>query len=203
MHSDRVWFNSILNYMVYVFWSNLYSIFRNEQELCSYIKWLSIFGFVFGTLLTILKWKYQSPDISLFDIHGALMLLLIIDVCIFTISMAVTILPTFNRTHHPFFKGVFLISRIFACDLVFFMLVPPFGWFIFTICVFVLVLLLYHSHEQILQPVKKLLNQCGTPLQRHSTVYVIGSNNVSNQSGQQSHEHPLNPRCLLPMWLDQ
>ena len=151
MHSDRVWFNSILNYMVYVFWSNLYSIFRNEQELCSYIKWLSIFGFVFGTLLTILKWKYQSPDISLFDIHGALMLLLIIDVCIFTISMAVTILPTFNRIHHPFFKGVFLISGIFACDLILLMLVPPFGWFIFTICAFVLVLLLYRSHEQILQ----------------------------------------------------
>ena len=45
--------------------------------------------------------------ISLFDIHSALMLLLIIDVCIFTISMAVTILSTFNRTHHSFFNGMF------------------------------------------------------------------------------------------------
>ena len=32
-----------------------------------------------------------------------------------------------------------------------FMLVHPFGWFIFTICAFVLVLLLYCSHKQILQ----------------------------------------------------
>ena len=78
----------------------------------SYTKWLAVFGFVFGTLLTILKWKYQSPNISLFDIHGALMLILIIDVCIFTISMVVTILTTFNRIRHPFFKGVFLISGV-------------------------------------------------------------------------------------------
>ena len=170
MHSDKVWFNSILNYMVYVFWSNLCSILRNEQELCSYIKWLAVFDFVFGTLLTILKWKYQSPNISLFDIHGALMLILIIDVCIFTISMARTILPTFNRTCHPFFKGVFFISGVFACDLILLMLVPPFGWFIFTICTFVLVLLLHRSCEQILRHCQETLESMwhSTPESFHS-----------------------------------
>ena len=143
--------------MVYVFWSNLYSIFRNEQEFHSYAKWLAVFGVLFGPLLTILGWKYQSPDVSLFDTHGALMLLLIIDVCIFTISMALTILPTFNRTHLPFFKGVFLISGVFACDLILLMLVPPFGWFICTICASVMVLLLYRSRRQILKLCQEII----------------------------------------------
>nr|POE96736.1 hypothetical protein CFP56_43462 [Quercus suber] len=129
----------------------------NEQELHSYTKWLAVFGVLFGPLLTILGLKYQSPDVSLFDIHGALMLLLIIDVCIFTISMAVTILPTFNRTHLPFFKGVFLISGVFAYDLILLMLVPPFGWFIFTICASVMVLLLYCSRKHILGRCQEIL----------------------------------------------
>ena len=87
------------------------------------------------------------------------MLLLIIDVCILTISMAVTIviLPNFDKTHLPFFKGVFLISGIFAYDLILLMLVPPFGWFIFTICTSVVVLLLYRSHEQILRRCQETL----------------------------------------------
>ena len=85
------------------------------------------------------------------------MLLLIIDVCILTISMAVTILPTFNRTHLPFFKGVFLISGVFAYDLILLMLVPPFGWFIFTICASVMALLLYRSRRQILGRCQEIL----------------------------------------------
>ena len=117
----------------------------------------AVLGVLFGPLLTILGWKYQSPDVSLFDTHGALMLLLIIDVCIFTISMVATILPTFNRTHLPFFKGVFLISGVFACDLILLMLVPPFGWFICTICASVMVLLLYRSRKQILQLCQEIL----------------------------------------------
>ena len=142
---------------MYVFWSNLYSIFRNEQELHSYTKWLAVFGFMLGPLLTSLGWKYQSPDVSLFDIHGAIMLLLIIDVCIFTISMAVTILPSFNRIHLPFFKGVFLISGVLAYDLILLMLAPPFGWFIFTICASVMILLLYRSRREILQHCQEIL----------------------------------------------
>ena len=142
---------------MYVFWSNLYSIFRNEQELHSYTKWLVVFGFMLGSLLTFLGWKYQSPDVSLFDIHGAIMLLLIIDVCIFTISMAVTILLNFNRIHLPFFKGVFLISGVLAYDLILLRFAPPFGWFIFTICASVMVLLLYRSRREILQCCQEIL----------------------------------------------
>ena len=142
---------------MYVFWSNLYSIFRNEQELHSFTKWLAVFGFMLGSLLTFLGWKYQSPNVSLFDIHGAIMLLLIIDVCIFTISMAVTILPNFNRFYLPLFKGVFLISGVLACDLILLMLAPPFGWFIFTICASVMVLLLYQSRREILQRCQAIL----------------------------------------------
>uniref|UniRef100_A0A7N2LEF4 Uncharacterized protein n=1 Tax=Quercus lobata TaxID=97700 RepID=A0A7N2LEF4_QUELO len=52
----------------------------NEQELHSYTKWLAVFGFMLGSLLIFLGWKYQSPDVSLLDIHGAVMLLLIRDI---------------------------------------------------------------------------------------------------------------------------
>ena len=142
---------------MYVFWSNLYSIFRNEQELHSYTKWLAVFGFMLGPLLTSLGWKYQSPDVSLFDIHGAIMLLLIVDVCIFTISMAMTIPPNFNRIHLPIFKGVFLIFGVFACYLILLMLAPPFGWFIFTTCASIMVLLLYQSYREILLHCQEIL----------------------------------------------
>ena len=65
--------------------------------------WLCVWNSAYHSQMEVSKPIY----ISLFDIHGALMLLLIIDVCIFTISMAVTILSTFNRTHHSFFNGMF------------------------------------------------------------------------------------------------
>ena len=78
--------------------------------------------------------------------------------------MVVTILPTFNRTHLPFFKGVFLISGVFACDLILLMLVPPFGWFICTICASVMVLLLYRSRRQILKLCQEIIESLG-----HST----------------------------------
>ena len=71
--------------------------------------------------------------------------------------MAVTILPTFNRTHLPFFKGVFLISGVFAYDLILLMLVPPFGWFVFTICASVMALLLYRSRRQILRCCQEII----------------------------------------------
>ncbi|KAL4599895.1 hypothetical protein ACB092_11G159500 [Castanea dentata] len=99
------------------------------------------------------------------------MLLLIIDVCIFTISMAVTLLPTFNRTHLPFFKGVFLISGVFACDLILLMLVPPFGWFICTICASVMLLLLYRSRRQILELCQEILESMW-----HSTSEALHEN---------------------------
>ncbi|KAK4601260.1 hypothetical protein RGQ29_010716 [Quercus rubra] len=144
-----------------------------------------------GSLLTFLGWKFQSPDVSLFDIHGAIMLLLIIDVCIFTISMAVTILPSFNRIHLPFFKGVFLISGVVASDLILLMLAPPFGWFIFTICASVMILLLYRSRREILQHCQEILKPMW-----HSTSEAF---HVSNQSGQHLPKHPMDPQCLPNM----
>ena len=119
--------------------------------------WLAAFSFMLGFLLTLLGWKYQNSSVSLFHTHGAIMLLLIIDVCTFTIALAMTILPTANRTHLSLFKNVCLISGAFACNLLLLILVPLFGWFIFTIFLFVLVWLLYGLYNQILQCCKKIL----------------------------------------------
>ncbi|KAL0007777.1 hypothetical protein SO802_009279 [Lithocarpus litseifolius] len=96
----------------------------NEQELHSYTKWLAVFGFMLGSLLTFLGWKYQGP-------------------------------------------------------------------------------------ERFSNAVKKFLNQCGTPLLRHSKVYVIGFNRISmvyvigfdrasKQFGQHLRKHPMDPQCLHP-----
>ena len=71
--------------------------------------------------------------------------------------MAVTILPNFTRFYLPLFKGMFLISGVLACDLILLMLAPPFGWFIFTICASVMVLLLYQSRREILQRCQAIL----------------------------------------------
>ena len=107
--------------------------------------------------------------------------------------MVATILPTFNRTHLPFFKGVFLISGVFACDLILLMLVPPFGWFICTICASVMVLLLYRSRKQILQLCQEILEPMW-----HSTFEAFYSScdwfQQSFQSVRRCHE------ILEPMW---
>ena len=118
---------------------------------------LAAFSFILGFLLTLLGWKYQSSSVSLFHTHSAIMLFLIIDVCTFTIALAMTILPTTNRTHLSLFKNVCLISEAFACNLLLFILVPLFGWFIFIIFLFVLVWLLYGSYNQILQCCQEIL----------------------------------------------
>ncbi|KAL4599897.1 hypothetical protein ACB092_11G159700 [Castanea dentata] len=46
--------------------------------------------------------------------------------------------------------------------------------------------------------VDKLSKQCGTPLLRHSTVYVIGSHRKFNQFGERIPKHLLDLRCRLP-----
>ncbi|KAK4592973.1 hypothetical protein RGQ29_017207 [Quercus rubra] len=112
---------------------------KNEQEFRSYTAWLAAFAFLLGFLLTLLGLKYQNPGVSVFDTHRAIILLLILNVCTCTISLAmIIVLPTSNKTHLSFFKNVFLFSGVFACDLVLLVLIPPLGWFIFIISTSVL-----------------------------------------------------------------
>jgi hypothetical protein len=118
---------------------------------------IALFGFFFGFLLTLVGLKYQSSGAALFHAHSAIMVLLIIDVCTCTIALAAVILTTFNPSYLPFLKSVSLISGAFACDLLILIIVPPFGWFIFTIWVFVLVSLLYGKYQHILQRCQGIL----------------------------------------------
>uniref|UniRef100_A0A2N9GJI9 Uncharacterized protein n=1 Tax=Fagus sylvatica TaxID=28930 RepID=A0A2N9GJI9_FAGSY len=74
---------------------------------------IALFGFFFGFLLTLIGLKYQSS------------------------ALAAVILTTFNPSYLPFLKSVSLISGAFACDCSYLIVVPPFGWFIFTIWVHV------------------------------------------------------------------
>jgi hypothetical protein len=118
---------------------------------------IGLFGFFLGFLLTLVGLKYQSSAAALFHAHSAIMVLLIIDVCTCTIALAAVILTTFNTSYLPFLKSVSLISGAFACDLLILIIVPPFGWFIFTIWVFVLVCLLYGKYQYILQCCQEIL----------------------------------------------
>ena len=95
--------------------------------------------------------KYQGSGATLFHTHNVIIVLLVIDVCTCTIGLATVILTTFNTKYLYFLKSVSLISGAFACDLLLLILVPPFGWFIFTICVSILACLLYGSYQEILK----------------------------------------------------
>ena len=130
---------------------------RSETELRFFTQLLPLFGTFFGFLLTLIGLKYQSSGATLFHEHGTILLLIIIDVFTCIVALAVTILSATNTSYHLFFKSVCLISGAFACDLLLLVLYPPFGWFIFTICVLVLIYLLHSSYQQILKCCKEIL----------------------------------------------
>jgi hypothetical protein len=96
------------------------------------------------------------------------MVLLVIDVCTCTTALATVILTTFNIKYLYFLKSVSLVFGAFACDLLLLILVPPFGWFIFIIWVFVLVCLLYGKSQHILQCYQEIL-----PSISHSTSHAF------------------------------
>ena len=123
--------------------------YRNDRELHFFTGFLAAFSLLFGFLLTLLGWKYQS--VSIFHTHGATMFLLIINVCVCILALVVTTLPTSNQNYRHFFEAVCLVSGAFACDLLLLILVPPFGWFILIVCVSILMWLLYASYHRILQ----------------------------------------------------
>ena len=153
-------FNSVLNCIFHVTKAKLLLLlllfcYRNERELHFFTWFLEAFGPLFGFLLTLLGWKYQS--VSIFQTHGATIILLIISVCICILALVGTTLPASNQSCRHFFKAVCLVSGAFACDLLLLVIVPPFGWFIFVVCVSILIWLLYGSYSQILQCCQEIL----------------------------------------------
>ena len=85
------------------------------------------------------------------------MLFLIIDVLTCFIALVMIVLQISNQRYLTFFKNVCLVSGAFACDLLLLILVPPFGWFIFAVCVSILVWLLYGSYQVILERFQEIL----------------------------------------------
>ena len=166
---------------------------------------IALFGFFFGFLLTLVGLKYQGSCATLFHAHSAIMVLLIIDVCSCTIALAMVTLTTFNTSYLPFLKSVSLISGAFACDLLILIIVPPFGWFIFTIWVFILVCLLYGKYQHILQCCQGILQSIS-----HSTSDAFDvscnwfqqnflSQSIRRLASQASHGSPM----LTPNVLEQ
>ncbi|KAM3685332.1 hypothetical protein ACJW31_11G109900 [Castanea mollissima] len=88
---------------------------RSEPELRSFTALLALFGFLFTFLLALLGLKYQSSDVALFHEHGAIMLLLTIDVCTCTIALAAAMLRTSNPRYMPFFKSVSYFWSFCVC----------------------------------------------------------------------------------------
>ena len=96
-------------YMLHIIWRFFLFFFfwsRSEPELRFFTALLALFGFLFSFLLTLLGLKYQSSGAALFHEHGAIMLLLTIDVCTCTIALATAMLQTSNPRYLPFFKSV-------------------------------------------------------------------------------------------------
>ncbi|KAK4562284.1 hypothetical protein RGQ29_004953 [Quercus rubra] len=130
---------------------------RFEQELRFFEQFLVVFGFSFSFLLALIGLKYQNSNGALFHEHRVIMVLLIIDVCTGTIALAMVTLPTFRNSSLFLFEIVCLISEVFACDLLLLILVPPFGVFMFIICAFGLVYILYGTYPKILNSCQEIL----------------------------------------------
>ncbi|KAK4598303.1 hypothetical protein RGQ29_015678 [Quercus rubra] len=129
----------------------------NEGVLHFFTGFFAAFSLLFGFLLTLVGLKYQNPSVSIFHTHGAIMLFLIIDVLTCFIALVMIVLQISNQRYLTFFKNVCLVSGAFACDLLLLILVPPFGWFIFAVCVSILVWLLYGSYQVILERFQEIL----------------------------------------------
>ena len=130
---------------------------RSEQGLRFFKQFLAVFGFSFSFLLALVGLKYRNSDGALFHEHHVIMVLLIIDVCTGTIALAMVTLPTFRNSSLFLFEIVCLISEVFACDLLLLILIPPFGVFMFIICAFGLVYILYGTYPKILNSCQEIL----------------------------------------------
>ena len=114
-----------------------------------------IFGFLIILLLTLLQVNYQNSG-NPFETHGATMLLFILAVFVYAIALAGISQPTPNSSYLPILRGMCFISGAFACDLLLMILVPPFGWFIFVLCVCMFLQLLFKSRQQIHQCLQQI-----------------------------------------------
>lgn len=161
---------------------------RLEQEDRLFMQLITLLGFFFSFLMTLLGINYQSSSVSLFHEHRAIMLLLIIVVFIGTTASAAVILPTSYTSYIPLFKFVCLISGAFSCDLLLLILVPAFGWFIFTICVFCLLCIFYVLYPQLLNYCRAILQSIrqapspesnGSPVQTPETATQLEGIEVS------------------------
>ena len=83
----------------------------------------------------------------MFETHSGIMAVLAIDLIICAASMATTIVPASSNTHVPFFRSAYIFSRYLAHVMILLILLPPFGWLMFTAWVLVLAYLLHHSHQ--------------------------------------------------------
>ena len=139
---------------------------RSEQELRFFKQFLAVFGFSFSFLLALVGLRYQNSDGALFHEHSVIMVLLIIDVCTGTIALAMVTLPNSHNSSLLLVEFVCLICGAFACDLLILILVPPFGWFMFIICAFGFVCILYSSYPQILESIWQAPSQTpnGSPM---------------------------------------
>ena len=181
--------------MLHKIWCFIYLFFwsRSEPELRLFAALLALFGFLFSFLLALLRLKYQSSGSALFHEHGAIMLLLTIDICTCTIALAAVMLQTSNPRYIPFFKSVCLISGAFASDLLLLILVPSFGWFVFIVCVFILIYLVYGSYEQILNCSQEFLGSISNCTSHAIHILCNCSKRIFNS------KHPMDLSCWLPM----
>ena len=158
---------------------------RFEQELRFFEQFLVVFGFSFSFLLALIGLKYQNSNGALFHEHRVIMVLLIIDVCTGTIALAMVTLPTFRNSSLSLFEIVCLISEVFACDLLLLILVPPFGVFMFIICAFGLVCILYGTYPKILNSCQEILKSMRQePSQTSNESPMLTSNETEIQAAE-------------------
>ena len=136
----------------------------SQQELGSCTTIHIFFGFLITLLLTLLQVNYQKSG-NPFETHGAIMLLFIIVVFVYTLALAGISQPTSNASYLPILRRVFYFWSFcmwFVADDP----CTPFGWFILELCICMFVQLLSESHqlilcwfEQTFQSIKRFTSQ--------------------------------------------
>ncbi|KAH7516415.1 hypothetical protein FEM48_Zijuj10G0132900 [Ziziphus jujuba var. spinosa] len=89
------------------------------------------------TLIGLLQLMYEAKNVSPFDTHYTTMVLFFVSLFVYVI--AATVDKELPQPQNPNYTGIMsktkLFSGCFALNMLLLILIPPFGWFILTLCI--------------------------------------------------------------------
>jgi hypothetical protein len=126
--------------------------FASEQAVIGHANANDNRQFLISTLLNLLQIKYQNLGKSPFDTHTTIMLLFIVTTYFYGVALVAISRQIPNRSYLPLAMLICDILSVLASSLLVSFILPPFGWLLLFLCVFVLILRVLHgSNRQIFE----------------------------------------------------